>query len=52
MKKTLRRKLALNRETVTALELRALGDAGGGVVFTNGDCSSDCFAVTNADFAC
>jgi hypothetical protein len=52
MKKMLRRKLSLHRETVTALEPRALRDAEGGIVFTNFDCSSACFAATNADHVC
>ena len=50
--KKLCRKLSLSRETLTALAPRRLGEAGGGIVFTNGDCSSDCFANTNRDFVC
>lgn len=52
MKKALRRKLALCRETLAALEPRSLADLAAGGLDTRYDCSTACFAETNRDRAC
>jgi hypothetical protein len=52
MKKALRRKLTLSRETVTALETRSLDELAAAGLDTRYDCSSACFAATNRDYAC